>query len=345
MAGNRRVAPLAGAYEREGIRPHVLGRFEELVLASARHPAMLLYLDNAESIGPGSALARATARRGRSRGLNENYARELLELHTLGVDGGYTQEDVLELARALTGWSIGVAGTGGRATRPRPEALATGALGFAFRAAQHEPGVRTILGRRYAQEGEEQAAAVIRDLCAHPSAARFVATKLVRHFVADEPPAAAVAAVAAEFTRSGGDLGRVARALIARPEPWEAERKKLRTPQDWLTATLRALGARSVPANLPRALAALRQPPWAPPAPKGWDDLARAWSDPDSLMNRAELARTIAGWVGAGVDPVELLELVDAPKSDPIHALAADRAIDRRERIALVLAGPAFQWR
>ena len=169
-------------------------------------------LDNAESIGPGSALARATARRGRSRGLNENYARELLELHTLGVDGGYTQEDVLELARALTGWSIGVAGTGGRATRPRPEALATGALGFAFRAAQHEPGVRTILGRRYAQEGEEQAAAVIRDLCAHPSAARFVATKLVRHFVADEPPAAAVAAVAAEFTRSGGDLGRVARA-------------------------------------------------------------------------------------------------------------------------------------
>ena len=155
-----------------------------------------------------------------------------------------------------------MAGTGGRATRPRPEALATGALGFAFRAAQHEPGVRTILGRRYAQEGEEQAAAVIRDLCAHPSAARFVATKLVRHFVADEPPAAAVAAVAAEFTRSGGDLGRVARALIARPEPWEAERKKLRTPQDWVTATLRALGARQSPALARRA------PPAALGAPR-----------------------------------------------------------------------------
>jgi uncharacterized protein (DUF1800 family) len=349
-AGNPRVAPLAGPYEREAIRPHVLGRFEDLVLASARHPAMLLYLDQADSVGPGSRVARnAAARSGRVRGLNENYARELLELHTLGVNGGYKQEDVQELARALTGWSVGLPDpASGIRGRSRIE-LAAATFGFEYRANLHEPGARTVLGRRYAERagarGDAQAEAIVRDLCAHPSTARFVATKLVRHFVADEPPARAVDAVATEFTRTGGDLARVACALVALPEAWDPERRKLRTPQDWVTAVLRGLGAEEAPGSTVRSLAALRQPLWAPPAPKGWGDTTREWADPDSLMNRAELARTIARRVGRRADPAALLELVEVAASDPIHDLVADRTVGRQERVALVLAGPAFQWR
>jgi uncharacterized protein (DUF1800 family) len=323
----------------------MLGRFEELVLASARHPAMLFYLDNAESIGPESTIGRASARRDRNRGLNENYARELLELHTLGVDGGYTQADVIELARTLTGWTVGQAEDAGPQMGPSPRALITGQFEFRFAPNRHEPGVRTILDRRYPQGGVEQGEAVIRDLCAHPSTARFVATKLVRHFVADDPPARAVDAVSAEFTRSDGDLARVARALVALPEAWDERYRKLRTPQDWLVAARRALGAEQATTAMARALTGLRQPVWAPPAPKGWGDSRAEWSDPDSLMNRAELARTLASGPGRRSDPEALLDLVDAPPADPLRALAADESIARNERVALALASPAFQWR
>jgi uncharacterized protein (DUF1800 family) len=343
------VQLVAGPYEREAIRPHVLGRFEDMVLASARHPAMLLYLDNSASIGPSSPAGRNAGRRpqARVRGLNENYARELLELHTLGVDGGYTQDDVLELARVLTGWSIGV---GGDTDDPRTtrEDLLVGGVGFAFYPNRHEPGARTVLGKRYAQPGVEQGVAVIRDLCAHPATARFVATKLVRHFVADDPPARAVDAVSAEFTRTRGDLRAVARALVALPEAWDEGNRKLRTPQDWLTASLRAVGAEEVPQNTRGALVALRQPLWAPPAPKGWGDTRAEWADPDSLMNRAELARTMANRAARGaarVQPTALLELVDVPATDPLRDVLSDASIGRPERIALALAGPAFQWR
>ena len=205
------VAPLAGIYERDVIRRHVLGRFEDMVLASARHPAMLLYLDNAQSIGPSSTLARLAARRGRDRGLNENYARELLELHTLGVDGGYTQADVQELARVLTGWTVGgfgplmrVAGGRGRLQQASPS------FGFTFVPELHEPGARKVLGVRYSDGGVEQGERVVRALCAHSSTDRLVATKLVRHFVADDPPARAVGEIASVFAESGGDLRAVA---------------------------------------------------------------------------------------------------------------------------------------
>ena len=179
VMASRQVAALAGHYERTVIRPHVLGNFTDMVMASAKHPAMLFYLDNVQSIGPGSDAARRGRRGGRARGLNENYARELMELHTVGVEAGYSQQDVEQLARVLTGWTT--TGAGPRSRRDEP-------LGFIFRPFVHEPGTKTVLGQRYGPAGIREGERAIRDLCAHPSTASFVAGKLVQHFVADAPP-------------------------------------------------------------------------------------------------------------------------------------------------------------
>ena len=327
------VVPLAGSYEREAIRPHVLGRFEDMVLASAKHPAMLVYLDNFQSIGPNSR--GAARRRGRgARGLNENYARELLELHTLGVDGGYTQQDVEELAKILTGWTVAGLQDGGPT------------LGFAFQDALHEPGPRTVLGVRYTDTGAAQDERVIRDLCRHPSTSRFIATKLVTHFVADAPPAAAVDRVAKIFRSSDGDLRAVAAALVDVQEAWSDETRKFRTPQDWLVAALRAFGAREVGQMTIPVLRQLRHPLWAPQSPKGFGDSVQEWADPDSLLNRAELARTLVGRLRANrIEPRDFLEVVDVSEKDPLRALLSDTSIAPPDRLALAIAGPAFQWR
>ena len=346
------VAPLAGAYEREVIRPHVLGKFEEMVLDSAQHPAMLFYLDNFQSIGPNSQAARRAQRN--QRGLNENYARELLELHTLCVNGGYTQDDVLQLARLLTGWTIsGLAPQGGNLTAQQRRRLrragvrtGDGELEFVFQPILHEPGQKTVLGKKYG-EGEDAGERAIRDFCRHPSTATFVATKLVTHFVADEPPAPAVASIAKVFRETEGDLRKVSEALIALPEAWSESSKKFRTPQDWLVATLRLFDVREVNDQTLGALRQLRHPLWAPASPKGGGDLTREWADPDSLLNRAELARTIArrGGPQAGAVAPRLLDVMDVAGNDPVRTMLNDSSIDARERIALAIAGPAFQWR
>ena len=327
------VVPLAGSYEREVIRPHVLGRFEDMVLASARHPAMLVYLDNFQSIGPTSR--GAARRRGRgARGLNENYARELLELHTVGVNGGYVQQDVEELAKTLTGWTVTGLQDGGPA------------IGFAFQGVLHEPGARTVLGVRYPEDGVAQGERAIHDLCKHPSTARFIASKLVTHFVADAPPAAAVDRVARVFRSSNGDLRAVAAALIDVQEAWSDETRKFRTPQDWLVAALRAFGAREVGQMTVPVLRQLRHPLWAPQSPKGFGDSVQEWADPDSLLNRAELARTISRRPRATeIEPRDLLDVVDVSEDDPLRALLSDTSITPADRLALAIAGPAFQWR
>ena len=349
------VAPLAGSYEREAIRPHVLGRFEDMVLGSAKQPAMLVYLDNFQSIGPNSRAARLVRRQRGPRGLNENYARELLELHTLGVDGGYTQQDVQELARTLTGWTVaGLAGPGqaarvnaGRGRRQRtPMDAATGpAIGFGFQDALHEPGARTVLGVQYRDEGVAQGERVIRALCRHPSTAQFVATKLVRHFVADDPPEGAVARISRVFRESAGDLRAVSRALVELPEAWTADTRKFRPPQEWLIAALRALDAETAGERATGILRQLRQPLWAPQAPKGFGDTTQEWADPDSLLNRAELARTLAARLRFRDDPRMLLDVVDVSEADPLRKILSDTSIPPADRLALGIAGPAFQWR
>jgi uncharacterized protein (DUF1800 family) len=359
------VAPLAGSYERDVIRPHVLGRFEEMVLASARHPAMLTYLDNFQSIGPGSRAARVAQRgAGQRRGLNENYARELLELHTLGVDGGYTQQDVQELAKILTGWTVrGMGGPGDRAMptpagrgrvrragplrRPVGTPPAAGTpVGFVFQDLLHEPGSKTVLRERYGEAGVEEGERAIRALCRHSSTARFVATKLVRHFVGDEPPAAAVDRIAKAFSSSGGDLRVVARTLVDEPEAWRDDARKFRAPQDWLVAVMRGFDQDRVRPNTANLLRQLRQPLWSPSSPKGFSDALQDWADPDSLLNRGELARTMSRLPAvAAVDPSSLLDVVDVAPADPLRGLLADRTIPVADRIALAVAGPAFQWR
>ncbi|MGQ0563013.1 MAG: DUF1800 domain-containing protein [Gemmatimonadota bacterium] len=366
-AGKLTVAPLAGSYERDVIRRHVLGRFDDMVLASAKHPAMLFYLDNVQSIGPNSRGARPRRRARTQRGLNENYARELLELHTLGVNGGYTQQDVTELARILTGWSV------------------SGPTDFAFRPELHEPGTKTLLGERYPENGIAEGEKAIRTLCRHPATAHFIATKLVTHFVSDEPPAPAVDRIARVFADTDGDLRALAHALIELPEAWAEDTRKFRAPQDWMVAVLRAFDAKEMNGRILPVMQQLRHPLWAPPAPRGFGDTTREWADPDSLLNRAELARTITRPlrdrdrdrdrdrttdprvllqvidVAAArtitrpiadrkrdrreVDPRVLLEVVDVAAGDPLRALLADQSIPAAERVALAIAGPAFQWR
>jgi uncharacterized protein (DUF1800 family) len=354
MGGKVVVAPLAGSYEREAIRPHTLGHFADMVLASAKHPAMLAYLDNLQSIGPNSGGARLGGRGGQRRGLNENYARELLELHTLGVNGGYTQQDVQELAKILTGWTVDglTRQRAGQALRPRARRQMAAQnndaarVGFAFQELLHEPGPKTVLGTKYPEAGVAEGESAIRTLCRHPSTARFVATKLVAHFVSDEPPAPAVDRIARVFRESDGDLRAVSSALVDLPEAWSDGARKFRTPQDWLVAVLRAFTAPDVSEALVPILRQLRHPLWSPQAPKGFGDGTQEWADPDSLLNRAELARTVGRRLRLQpIDARDLVDVVDLAPGDVLQKFVADGSIPADERLALVLAGPAFQWR
>jgi uncharacterized protein (DUF1800 family) len=341
-AAGIRVSAVAGHYEREAIRPNVFGAFEDLLLASAKHPAMLAYLDNAQSVGPGSPIGRRGRRGNAPAGLNENYARELLELHTLGVDGGYTQRDVEQLARILTGWTV--QGLGGRLDR------GTGPIGFLFLPAMHEPGHKEVLGVRHTERGEEEGVRVLRDLARHPSTARFLATKIARHFVADDPPPTVVEALVTTWRATGGDLRAVATTLVAHEDAWDPAHRKFRTPQDWLVAVLRATGVRELNPAFGLLLRQLGHQPWAPSAPKGYGDLTREWADPDALMNRAELARSLADRLmrdrrARAMDPASLTSTVVVLPGDPLPGVLADRTIPIAERVALAVAGPAFQWR
>ena len=220
-----KVRPLAGAYEREAIRAHVLGRFADMLLAVELHPAMLVYLDNARSIGP-----KSQAGVSRSRGLNENLAREILELHTVGVRSVYTQANVTNFAKIITGWTV----------NPAREPARGGE--FVFNIRMHEPGAQSVIGKSYPDTGIEQGRAVLADLAKHPATAKHLATKLVRHFVADVPPPALVEVLTRRFLDTGGDLKEVAKALVAAPEAWDAPRGKLKRPGEWIASAMRATG-------------------------------------------------------------------------------------------------------
>ncbi len=279
-------------HEFTAIRPHVLGRFSDMLKAAVLHPAMLLYLDQFQSIGPNAAFAQRRRRQpegqDRPRGLNENLAREVLELHTLGVDGGYSQDDVTELARALTGWTVPGIGRVGRFAEDQPS-------GAAFVTLVHEPGGRKVLGRSYAEAGAGQALAILDDLARHPATARHIATKFARHFAGDTPPPALVARLEADFLKTGGDLASLTRTAIAAPESWVTGPVKFRTPFEWLVAALRLTSAPALPPQrIVGALRQLGQVPWSAPSPAGYDDLAASWAGPDALIRRVEMAERIA---------------------------------------------------
>jgi uncharacterized protein (DUF1800 family) len=327
---------LAGAYEAEAIRPHILGSYADLLLAATRHPGMLLYLDQAQSIGPQSALGSRAARFARRPvGLNENLAREILELHTLGVDGGYTQADVGELARALTGWSVG-------GFVRRPIGIGAPAGSFVFQPGWHQPGARTLLGKRYPEAGEAQAVAMLRDLATHPATARHLATKLARHFAADVAPPTLVARLERAWRRSGGDLPTVYRALVEAPEPWAEPTSKVKSPWEWLVSALRATGATRGP-GFPaiQALAELGQPVWRPGSPAGFPDVAAHWAAPDALLRRVEAADRIAR-ASPTVDARALAPAILPAVLTDRSAEAIARADSGPQAFALLLASPEF---
>jgi uncharacterized protein (DUF1800 family) len=295
-----------------------------------------VYLDNHLSVGPHSVLAQRGARRGGARqlGINENLAREILELHTLGVGGGYTQADVTTFAEVLTGWSLG----GDRAR------FAGGEPGrFLFRPELHEPGAKAIRNVRYADSGFSQGVAVLNDLARAPATAHFLATKLARHFVADEPPPALIARLAAAYSASEGDLPTVYGALIEAREPWEEGLAKYKTPNDYITSTYRGL-------ELPveggaAALAAfelLGQRTWQPGSPAGWSDRSADWDGASALLKRIEWADGIGARLGSRSDAQQAApqllgaNLAPATRSALAHAASAGQAT------TLLLAAPEF---
>jgi len=334
------VIALAGLLEFEAIRPHVLGKFFDLLVAVEQHPAMLLYLDQAQSIGPDSQAGRfIAARRRQQRGLNENLAREILELHTLGVRTGYSQADVTEFARALTGWTVG-----GIARGPAARMLGGGAPGeFHFAAVIHQPGDRQIMSRRYAQDGQAQARAILMDLAVHPATARHLSTKLARHFAGDDPPPAMVERLTSAYLGSGGDLPTLYRALIDSPEAWAPQPVKFKSPWEWSVSALRALDQPSLEPQVAAAVMnQLGQPTWRPGSPAGWDDIAASWAAPEALVRRVEVAERIASRANASVDPRVLAERVLPGMLSDATRTAIARAESPNEGLALLLVSPEF---
>ena len=313
-----------GPWLREVVRPGLFGRFPDLLLGTVRHPAMLLYLSNHGSIGPNS---RAGLRTGR--GMNENLAREILELHTVTPAAGYTQADVTAFAAILTGW-----GADNEAETPT----------FRFRPNQHEPGPKTLLGRRF-EEGEEGGLAALRFLADHPATHRHLATRLVRHFVADDPPRAAVERIFGVLRDTSGDLGAASRALLRLPDAWSPPLGKLRDPQDWLVAIGRALEFPPERAEfLANGMNALAQPLWSAPQPVGWPDVAEEWAVPEAMMRRVEWAYSAVGR-GGRPDARALAEAVLGPLAHPDTLREVARAGSAQDALTLLFVSPEFQRR
>ncbi len=352
FAGKGAVKWMLVSYEQDAIRPHALGKFKDLVLATAHHPAMLFYLDNWMSVR--SDFPSRAGGKG-PKGLNENYARELMELHTLGVDGGYTQEDVTEVARCFTGWTI---------DRPREGG------GFVFRPLAHDNGAKIVLGSRIPSGGGKMdGEQVINILVHHPSTARFIATKLVRRFVADEPPPALVARVADTFTRTDGDIRAMLVTILTSPEFFAADtyRAKIKKPFELVASAVRAVGGTTSggPA-LSRAVAQIGEPLYAYQPPTGYPDVAEAWVNAGALLNRMNFALGLTENRYRGVrvdlvrfvsgadrrDPAQLLDrllaglLHDQVSPETREVLVRQLTDPDVEKIAaLVLGSPEFQRR
>ena len=326
---NQIVRWTVGAYDREAIRPHLFGRFSDLLFAATQHPAMLRYLNNATSIGPDS---KAGEKQGK--GLNENHARELMELHTIGVDAGYTQADVTSFAKVLTGWTFG--------QKPdQPEKFGR----FVFNPATHEPGPQTILGQVYDQKGVKQGDAVLDMLAAHPATATHIATKLVRHFVADDPPADLVALLARSFTDSGGDLAALAKTLLGADAAWSAPLTKLRLPHEYLYAATRALGIAPKPQQILKALTTLGQPMFNPPSPEGFHDDVATWLAPDAMTNRLDVAQLFATAADSSADARAVADdILGGAQSDKTREAIA-RAEGPVQGLSILLMSPEFQRR
>jgi len=323
-----KIQSMSGAYEREAVRANALGRFVDLLLAVEGHPAMLFYLDNLESMG-----ANSTAGINRNRGLNENIAREIMELHTLGVRTGYTQDDVISFANVMTGWTL---------VPPGADPQHGGE--FTFNPRLHEPGGQTVLSKRYEQDDVEQGRAVLRDLAAHPATATHVATKLARHFVADEPPPVLVEQIAKSFRDTEGDLKQVAIAMVSSDEAWRAPPSKLKRPSEWVVGMVRATGITQVdPVLYTGGQQLLGEPLWRPSAPTGYPDDEASWID--GVGRRLDIANNFAERVSGMADPQAIIEDVFASQIASEVRQAVGRAESRQQALALLFMSADFQRR
>ncbi len=332
-SGRKVVGPMSVSYETDVIRPHIFSNFEDMLLDVVQHPAMLMYLDNHISAGPNSHLGQK-----RKRGLNENLAREIMELHTLGVNGGYTQKDVTEFAKILTGWSID-----GMYRKAPPSNYKSG---FQFKPWLHEPGPKTILNRPYQDMGQAEGMDALRFLAHHPSTAKFIATKLVRHFVSDIPPASAIAKIEKVFIASKGNLAKVSHALIDLQDIWQSPISKIKQPYELMISAFRALGIdQPKRGQVLKSFRDLQQMPFQAGSPAGWSDLAEDWLTPEALMHRIEWTRALAAQVPRSLNPQKLFAATIAAAASPETKLWIDRAPSGEEAIALILASPEFQRR
>jgi uncharacterized protein (DUF1800 family) len=328
---NPRAITLVGAFEREAIRPNINLKFEDMLRAVIAHPAMLLYLDNAQSVGPDSPAGRLPGK-----GLNENLGRELLELFTLGVDGGYTQDDVIAMAKLLTGWTI--------------DRIGRGEDGSLFVPRMHEPGSVVLRGKTY-PSGRDGTFGALSDLAHDPATARHIARKFATAFISDEPSAATCAELERIFNHSGGDLRALAEAAISTPEAWSRQGSKLRTPVEYITAAFRSFGwprDGDRQKQVQGAMGASRlmgEFPLSAPSPKGWPDTSDAWSGPDALLSRIEWAKEFGDRLPAGFDPIAFADEAMGPLVRPPTREAMARASTPGESVALFLSSPEFQRR
>jgi len=326
---HNKVMMFCGGFEREAIRPHIAGNFEDMLFAVCMHPAMQVYLDNWHSIGPNSAAGQK-----RGKGLNENLGRELMELYTLGVDGGYTQADVIAMAKLLTGWGL---------FDGRPN-------GFGFYAERHEPGQMVLRGKTY-PAGWEGGVAAVKDLAHDPATARNIARKLAAHFIADNPPKESVARLEAVFKDTRGNLHALSETVVKDPNAWRPELRKMRTPVEFVTAALRVSGwteRGGGPKDMHRLLQAMHtmgEMPFGAPSPKGWPDNSDAWSGSDGMLDRIQWAKQFGDNLPQGTDVGRLAgEGLGPLLTDNTKSVMA-KAGSKGEAVALLLASPEFQRR
>jgi uncharacterized protein (DUF1800 family) len=322
-AKNRIANASMGPFVREAIRPYVTGRFRDMLLAVMRHPAMLAYLDQDKSKGPDSAIGER-----KHKGLNENLARECLELHTVTPAAGYTQADVTNFARVLTGWTVTLS------KEPR---------GFVFKTAAHEPGRQVVMGHTW-PDGEQGGIELLEWLADHPSTHHHLAEKLVRHFVADDPPPAAVARIEAVLRDTNGNLGAASHALIDLPDAW-APLTKIRTPMDFVVASMRAVGA-TIQTNpeIVEDLRNLGEGLFRAPFPTGWPDRAADWAGPEAMLQRVDYAYQLSGRL-TNREPVSLAEYTLGPLLEAGTLTEIRRAGTRQDGLTLLFASPEFQRR
>jgi len=330
--GRLQIATACASFENEAIRSNLDNHFTHMLLAVASNPVMLLYLDNAQSVGPASTIGRR-----RKLGTNENYAREVLELHTLGVNGGYTQADVIGLASMLTGWTVGNQRTARMGATPGE---------FVFVELMHQPGRHRLLGKDYEGSGRRQGVEALRDLSLHPATARHLATKLVRHFVADEPDARDVDYVANVYLKTEGHLPSVHKAVMTLGSAWNRDNRKLKTPYELLVSIFRGL---DVPVTRPEpvlnTLRLANHLPFTAPSPAGWPDTADHWGSPAVLKHRVEFGIAAGGIAGNRINARDAARYLVDPDRSPMLLASIDRAASPAQGLSLLLSSPDFQWR